>query len=416
MGAWGQWACGKEACEWEGGDGNMGTREWKQQCDGRAAWGYRCGQMDQHVDFNVYNGVWRQEYGDKSMGMQMWESAVFSWENCSYGVVLDNHHKCRMVPFPSLLAFPLQFSFYCLDSILCAIIILIIFCWSALNFLVFFVNFGHWLIIIAMVLLCCCCLCNIFSYVFENFLNHISIALLSGLTKICKCIRHMLFWRTFLMIAHCSLHDKWELVDQENGGCEFMGLSDGVSWDVSSAMGAFGQERWEQDHGEECEFSHSHLHVPIPKSSPYHNWNTKTLEAWWWECGGKRWDGSLGMGIRGQEHGGGSMGMGAWGYNGTNITNFNCNIRGQISQSSNAQSASLSILCYCSIGVSWMVPFPSFLVFCYTFHVLSWQHCATIILVIFCWSECIIRFCLSFWQFIHYHCMLLWAVLLLLLS
>ena len=84
---------------------------------------------------------------------------------------------------------------------------------------------------------------------------------------------------------------------------------------------------------------------------------------------------------------------------------------GHISQISHVQSAFFRIMFYGCVEPSWMVPFPSLLV-CHH----SIYFCAIIILIIFCRFEWILWFCLSFWPFIHYRCMWLWAVLLLVLK
>ena len=91
------------------------------------------------------------------------------------------------------------------------------------------------------------------------------------------------------------------------------------------------------------------------------------------------------------------------------MTIFNVQSTGHILQISNVQSAFFMIMCNGCVEPYWMALFLSFLVCPYRF-----DFCGIIILMIFCWFECILWFCLSFWPSIHYHCMILWAVLLLL--
>ena len=83
-----------------------------------------------------------------------------------------------------------------------------------------------------------------------------------------------------------------------------------------------------------------------------------------------------------------SVGMEAWGWEHEDTVGQISQISivqslRQISQISIVQSASLRILCYCSIGISWMVPSLSFWVSATLFILLSQKHCATIFLLYF---------------------------------
>lgn len=124
----------------------------------------------------------------------------------------------------------------------------------------------------------------------------------------------------------------------------------------------------------------------------------------------------VGMGALGWEYGDGSMGMWAWRREHDDTAGQISQISivwyvGQITQISIGQSASLWILCYCSIGVSWMVPCQLLWINSFTFH--------DVLLTAFChhYFGCIFYLIVYFVLFVicsylfHSHCMLLRAVL-----
>ena len=170
----------------------------------------------------------------------------------------------------------------------------------------------------------------------------------------------MLLWRITL-IAHtgcCMRRGGWgqEHGDGSAGKSVRMGAQQWEHWDRRVGIGSWGGVL----------FPHSHLHVPIPKASPHLNWNTATFHAWWWECGDKRW-GWEPLDVS-QELRDGGIEVGSMVIQFDKYHKFQLQIMGKISQFSIVQSASLMILCYSSIRLSWVIPLPSLWVLSYSFH------------------------------------------------
>ena len=119
-------------------------------------------------------------------------------------------------------------------------------------------------------------------------------------------------------------------------------------------------------------------------------------------------NGNTGKGVWGRERGEGSMGMGLqrWKHEDTVGQLHNYKLYNLWDKYLKVQMDNLHLWGSCAmfaLNIPEWYHFHHFWISATVFILLSWQHCAIIILIIVCWSAWILWFCLSFWPFIHYH-------------